>query len=190
MNNNTRILVEILSWTTAIAMAVVAAISYGYNLMNLVKIISTVVGAVDIIFILYTKLLWKWLNFFKIPKIAGKYEFTMEYTFEKKKGEKKGQAKITQDFFGAKISLKTDEIISDSIMANIDHDNNEPILYYVYRARTYNTETREKNPDKTGTAILMIEGNRLKGDYFTDRESIGKIIFEKMVDEKAGTIEG
>ena len=74
------------------------------------------------------------------------------------------------------MQITTNEITSNTIVANLVEENEEYILYYTYIT---NPKSKE-NPIQHGTCRLMLSNKDcLTGSYWTSRQTIGDIELKK-----------
>ena len=169
-------------YVTCLIMAIVCALSYFNDAIVPLKIISTVASASEVVVIAYFKWLWriKWLNFFKIPDLNGKWICQIDYEkgINYPAGTKVSEWRITQDLFNIQINFDTNEIRSHSVSASIVKEHNEKILFYIYRTDP-SKQFKEKNPAKWGAAKIYINKDFLTGDYWTSDGTSGTMTIKK-----------
>lgn len=144
------------------------------------KVVTTVETFVSVFAEAYITLLWKikWLNFFRIPNINGKYNITLKSTYN---GgiEKKGILTIRQRFLDMGVSMVFADQESHSESrggARFLNFDGKIQLGYLYYSDTDPTH-RDTNPEKKGSAIFQIEDGKLSnGEYWTDSNTRGALI--------------
>lgn len=129
------------------------------------------------LFTLYSKWLWKYNPLEKTPRLKKKYVAQIDYQYDGQARNKKVDVNIKQDLFSIKVTMKSDESFSKSIIANIYQE--QDVWYLTY---TYINEPSQKNRKKSkihyGTCKLNLNDiNKISGEYFTDRLSCGDIVF-------------
>ncbi len=140
--------------------------------------ISESVTASIIIICFYEKYLWRYNPFEKTPRLKDKYSGKIKYKFCGKSGEKNVEVFIKQSLLNIRVKIKTNEIVSDSIVSELVNENGQYILYYTY-ITTPKSEFSESNPIQYGTARLFFcEGEKLEGIYWTSRKTKGDIYLE------------
>lgn len=73
------------------------------------------------------------------------------------------------------MQITTNEITSNTIVANLVEENEEYILYYTYITNPKSKYSKE-NPIQHGTCRLMLSNkDYLTGSYWTSRQTIGDI---------------
>lgn len=138
--------------------------------------------------------LWK-LPFFqgwlvKIPNLNGNWAGTIQSTWINPETSKviepiETTAKITQTLTTIAIDFETNEMASQSVMANIACDEQRRIaeVKYIYQSEPEAT-VRHRSEMHYGSAKLMVKKNKksvaLKGHYWTDRKTTGTIELKKV----------
>lgn len=126
--------------------------------------------------LLYDHYLWRFLNFWKVPAFAKEYEGTISSSYDNKK--RKAKLFIKQTFLAIKITMKTAESCSDSICESIEDQNGSLILTYTYLNKP-DLKVYDRSKMHYGTATFRCDDlERLKGDYYTDRKTIGTMSFK------------
>ncbi|HED5951583.1 TPA: hypothetical protein R5T40_002702, partial [Staphylococcus aureus] len=146
-----------------------------------VDIISYTVTISTFITIGYERFMWKWKLFRIFNKqadISGDYEATLRY-FYGEGGIKKVDVEIKQTFLTVNIELKSDEITSNSITADIINENGKNILYYTYITNP-KAEYEENNSINLGTTRLIVEETELVGKYWTGVKTTGDLTLKKL----------
>jgi SMODS-associating 2TM, beta-strand rich effector domain len=78
------------------------------------------------------------------------------------------------------VKLLTDQARSSSVLGDLSVVDSTPVLTYVYRAQP-DLRHAKRNPMHHGSTVLTVSGrppSRLKGRYWTDRDSKGELDFE------------
>lgn len=133
------------------------------------------IGVAAVIMYFYNKSWWKKFNFYSMPVLASHYEGKLMYTWKDQIGERDVVMDIKQTFLNVKVAFGTAESTSDSINAAITYINDEPYLQYLY-LNTPNPNLRKVSAIHYGHASFKLKNtDRLIGDYFTDRNTVGRI---------------
>lgn len=139
-----------------------------------------VISITTILMGIYCSFLWKYNPLEKTPKLMGTYRGVIEYCFNGVVDKKETIVIIKQTLLSIKISIKTNEIISNTIIGNFVEENDENVLYYTYITNPKSKYSKE-NPIQYSTCRLLINHvNHLSGTYWTSRQTIGDIELEKM----------
>ncbi|TCI50343.1 hypothetical protein EVJ30_12900 [Exiguobacterium sp. SH5S13] len=165
------------------------------DLVPLLGILFTASG-ITLVFeqLVFKRILWikkphwfySWLC--PIPYLGGEWtgELISSYTnpeTEKEIAPIKAKLKIIHKFDCIEVRMDTENIHSVSVVSDILVVNDETkYLYYTYRAEP--DYDRGQNRIHEGTVKLRIEFDKnkktiLNGTYFTNRETIGKMRFQK-----------
>lgn len=124
----------------------------------------------------YDRFWWKSLNFWKIPVFAKEYEGTISSSYDNKK--RKAKMIVKQTFLSIKITMKTAESCSDSVCESIEDQNGSLILTYTYLNKP-DLKLYDRSKMHFGTATFRCDDlEQLKGDYYTDRKTIGTMVFK------------
>lgn len=129
------------------------------------------------LFTFYSKWLWKYNPLEKTPRLKKKYVARIDYQYGGQTRNKIVDVNIKQDLFSVKVTMKSDESFSKSVIANIYQE--QDVWYLTY---TYINEPSQKNRKKSkihnGTCKLNLNDiKKINGEYFTDRLSCGDIVF-------------
>jgi hypothetical protein len=148
------------------------------------------ITAITIVVLLFKKYLWKckilkrWLVL--VPNLNGIWKGVIHSNWINLEREEKDSTiettlSIKQSLFHISCIMKSNEMKSNSITANfiIDESNQILKLSYVYISEP-NQNIRDRSQIHYGTImfdILQSENNKieLKGNYWTDRKTIGTI---------------
>ena len=92
--------------------------------------------------------------------------------------------RIRQTLLSVKVQITTNEITSNTIVANLVEENEEYILYYTYITNPKSKYSKE-NPIQHGTCRLMLSNKDcLTGSYWTSRQTIGDIELKRKYMQK------
>lgn len=140
--------------------------------------ISESVTASLIVMYFYEKTLWRYNVFENTPRLKERYSGKIKYRYNGISGEKNIDFSVKQSLFTVKVEIKTDEIISDSIVSELVNENGQHVLYYTY-ITTPKSEYSDLNPIQYGTSRLVLcDDGRLEGIYWTSRNTKGDIYLE------------
>ena len=155
------------------------------TLDNICSALGKTITICGVLFTLFVKYFWKGKIFrflVPIPYLGGKWIGILRYCYEGKSYEKQIEASIKQDLFHLQILIKTNESESKSCCAsfNIDEFRGERELFYTYM-NIPNIKERTHSVIHYGSSKLSIieENTKLRGCYWTDRQSIGEIELNK-----------
>lgn len=164
-----------------LAIAIVIFVLLGFfiknnSLENFVDNASKTIAITLFIYNIYSKYLWKYNPFEKTPVLDNEYNgyFISNYQGTNKKS--KINLEFKQSLFEVKVKYLTNESISRSINGYICVEKNEYKLVYNYLNEPDYLH-RKKSGIHYGTCILSLDDvTKIKGKYFTDRETNGDII--------------
>ncbi len=152
---------------------ILAIYSHFDDSKEILKKLLKVPPIAEFLIIIYCKYLWriKIFSFFSnVKDLNGIWDCIIKYENQSK--EKTCEVKIKQDLFGIEISMRTDETNSWSVTSSIEFYHDTYYLVYVYKTET-NKEYREKNRDQYGAVKLLIDNNKMKGEYWTNNKTDG-----------------
>jgi len=140
-----------------------------------------------LIFIIFDKWCWKFfkkIGIIKTPNLYGEWEGYLKSSFNKHSSEIKATLKIIQTWTKIKISLTTEQSISQSKTASfLINNHEEKYLYYQYinEPRQY---ANKKMHIHYGTTKLYLDKKEsiLNGEYYSgrDRRNFGILYFKKL----------
>ena len=141
----------------------------------------------------YIKWLWRYCPLEKIPRFAKKYTCKIHYTYGDG-GTKESEILIRQTLFSTHITIKTDEITSDTITSDLIEEHGSLFLYYTYITNPQ-AKYSKGNPIQRGSARLEIEMpeynlktwllkykytvKHLNGNYWTTSQTTGDMILQE-----------
>ncbi|BEU86955.1 hypothetical protein TAMA11512_04190 [Selenomonas sp. TAMA-11512] len=169
----------------ALALFAIRYLIWNFNsLYDFIGAAGEVISITIIIMSLYSGFLWRYNPFEKTPKLMGLYEGIIEYNYNGAVAKKDTFVRIRQTLLSIKIQITTNEITSNTIVANLVEENEEYVLYY-----TYITNPKSKyskgNPIQHGTCRLILSAkDYLSGKYWTSRQTIGDIELKRIDDSK------
>ena len=200
-----RALIKSTIYVACLLFLAVTIVSYAFPFIDPIKYLSTISSIAYLLILIYCK--WGWrihigkLSFSPTPDLNGKWAVVIRYkNSEGNLLEKNCEAQIKQDLFGIQVNLKTNEISSHSICAEIIKDHEIQYLYYTYITDP-TAEYRKNNPSQFGTAKIEIpeldlkysnkldktakkKVQKMEGDYWTNAQTSGRLIFEKQLIHK------
>ena len=173
MDNKTINLLSKSLWVALSLFAIRFLLCRFTSIYNFFGAAGEVVSLTTILMLLYCRFLWKYNPLEKTPKLMGTYRGTIEYCFNGAAENKNTTVIIKQTLLSIKISINTNEIISNTIIGNLVKENDENVLYYTYITNPKSKYSKE-NPIQYGTCRLLINReNYLYGTYWTSRQTIG-----------------
>lgn len=129
------------------------------------------------LFTFYSKWLWKYNPLEKTPRLKKKYVARIDYQYGGQARNKIVDVNIKQDLFSVKVTMKSDESFSKSVIANIYQEQDVWYLTYTY-INDPSQKNRKKSKIHNGTCKLNLNDiKKINGEYFTDRLSCGDIVF-------------
>lgn len=132
-----------------------------------------------ILLIAYDKWLWQFNPFDFTPRLNGSYTGKIIFNYNGQSRRKNIKVDITQTSLKVSVKITTNEITSNTITSDLIEENGEKVLYYTY-ITTPNSQYSEQNPMQHGTCrLIQKEKNKLEGQYWTSRKTIGDIILIK-----------
>ena len=138
-----------------------------------------------LIFTVFIKHLWRYRLFrlfIPIPYLGGEWSGILRYNWNGLDGEKPIKLTIRQSLFHIQFIITTDESISRSCSAsfNIDELRGENEVIYSYSNQP-SIIHRDHSQIHYGAARLNIVDNntKLEGYYWTDRKTVGELVFYK-----------
>ena len=150
--------------------------------MSIIDSCYKAISITSIIYYLFNNFIWTlckkipFLNDIIPPNISGKWNGFIFSSYTKR--EKKVKFTIKQTFSSCKISIDTNEITSDSLCANWIKEGDTFYLIYNYRTSLKNLGNYT-NPSQYGTAKIALNGNKIEGNYWTSRNTVGTINLTK-----------
>lgn len=166
--------IKLCLWISFI-ISLIIAVYFDFNASKeIIKYLSNVPAIAELIIIVYCKWLWqiKILNFLKVKNLNGTWDCTIKYNFHNEYRQKDCKVKIKQDLFGIQVNFNTDETNSWSVTASIESNHENHYLVYVYKTET-KKEYRDGNRDQYGAVRLLIEGDKMSGEYWTNNKTDG-----------------
>lgn len=178
MKSKNNVLIKISAWSSIIAYILLVSFKKPSTGVGFISLIPEAVGIPPIPILIFDKWLWKWIPFIKMPKLKKEYIGTLKYNFDGEDLNKNIKVFVEQTFTNIKIKLKTNEVISNSIVAEIIEENGDFILYYNYRTNPY-SKYSDSNPIQIGTCRLDVSNPKnINGTYWTNRKTNGDIFLE------------
>lgn len=172
--------IKVCVWISFIISSIVALYFHFNDSKEIIKSLSKVPAISEFIILLYCKCLWKIkiLNFMKVKNLNGVWDCVIKYKFEGECKEKYCKLNIKQDLFGIHVNMNTDETNSWSVTASIESNHENHYLIYVYKTET-KKEFRDKNRDQYGAVRLLIDDNKMSGEYWTNNHTDGSMIISR-----------
>lgn len=136
---------------------------------------SNTISITLIIWGLYVRWLWRLNVFSDYPILKKHYKGTFISDYDNKNRDVK--IKIYQTLTSVNIYFETNESVSKSVSSQIYKDDFGYILGYIYLNHP-SSEARNRSEIHYGYVQLEIDGDCLKGSYFTDRKTAGNIFMK------------
>lgn len=131
-----------------------------------------------ILMFVYERWVWRRINVLKIPILAQKYKGKIIFSRDGNKEERVAEMDGKQTLLSVQVRFRTNESCSHSIHTVIDDNNGYPRLLYYYLNEP-DSNIRDVSSIHYGHASLDLSNpEKLKGLYFTDRNTRGTIIVE------------
>lgn len=148
------------------------------SLLDNWELITEAAGYSAIFTLVYEKFIWRIDPLIKIPKLEKEYDGIIKYEFNGSRGTKNVDIEISQTLTTINISIKSDEITSNSITSELIEENNQFVLYYTYITHPKN-EFSDNNPIQYGTSKLLVDNkDEFRGIYWTTSKTKGDIYFK------------
>lgn len=158
--------------TCYLSILIFLLIKFGFKVESYLDAISYSVTTIVAIISLYCTLLWKYNPLEKYPRLNNKYKGVIK---TENYGERYVEVKIKHNLISTYIKMISSESISKSKSFNIYKDGEDWKLIYTY-INEPNILERTHSNIHYGTCVLDITNKeRLKGNYYTDRKTIGEI---------------
>lgn len=183
MNVHVKSFLTKIVWVALIVFGITYLIYKPDSVNSTLMCIARTVTPILIIATIYEKWLWKFNPFEKTPKIMGKYSGVIEYSYNEKNEKKKAEIEIKQSLLSISVKITTNEITSNSITSYIVFENGEYVLYYTYITNPKSKHS-QTNPIQRGTCRLTNKNEDLVGTYWTSRQTIGDITFNRIQPSK------
>jgi len=133
------------------------------------------IGVTAVIMGVYEKWLWKLNPLEDTPVLKREYIGTIKSTYDNI--EREAKINIKQSLLSIHVVLTSGESKSQSISSSIDEVFGAKQLTYCY-LNTPKASYRERSEIHYGVAMICLEDpNILTGQYFSDRKTIGDMIF-------------
>lgn len=180
MDKKYRKLIKVAMWIAVILFAIRCFISWcnittGTTAYELFGYAGEAIGLAVILTAFYERKLWRYNPWETTPKLHIKYVGTFTSTHDSVVRE--GTLDIKQTLTTISVIFITKESKSKALSASIDGIMGEQQLTYCYINQP-KSEFRHRSEIHFGTAMLTIlEDGNLKGQYFTDRKTLGDMEF-------------
>lgn len=174
--------ISIMIIVAAIIFIMAVKIEHPYSIWDWVNCFSYAMTASGVALLLYDVLLWRFDPTNGVPVLGKYYIGYLESTFKESdcsKTEKVIRFKVKQHFLGMSIISETATTRSVTVQGSIIRKNSSCFLVYTYETIPPVIEYAS-NPIQYGTAcFLLMDNNNLKGNYWTNRHTLGIISVKK-----------
>jgi hypothetical protein len=161
---------------------------------------GVVMSAVVLLLLGFDRWAWRWLptSVMKRPKLHGTWKATLEWKADDGDGieSKPCFLVVRQTFSTVTVDLLTEVASSQSRSAAIREDNGRCSLWFSYWAAA-GALHRDGNAPHRGAAQLVIATKprtRLEGDYWTERQTRGRIVADAhtahVYEDYVGAVQG
>ena len=130
---------------------------------------------------LYDKIIWRYNPLGKTPVLYKKYSGTFVSDYDSVRRD--ASLEIEQTWSTVRVTFISGESRSDSVTASLEKVMGEWQLTYCYLNKP-KAIVRNRSEIHYGTATLIVnDRNFLEGQYYTDRKTIGDMIFTPAQDQ-------
>lgn len=142
------------------------------------------ISSVSILFVLYDRLLWRYIPWNRPPLLKEKYVGKIAYRFNGEYGEKPMEVTVEQSWLSIKITTKTDVNASNTVTGTIVSEHGKDVLYYTYVTEP-DALCQDQNPIQYGTCRMTLNGTNdsIRGKYWTSSKTVGDIVWDCQVEE-------
>ena len=173
-----------ISWGLIILFVLRCVLSYqevinDFSIYTIFGYAGEAISVTTILAFLYEKWFWRFDRFSNVPVLYKKYTGYLESNYDHQK--RNAELEIVQTLFTISVIMKTQESKSKSLSAVIESVLGEKQLIYSY-LNTPDSKYRNRSEVHYGTALLCCdELKTLKGNYYTDRKTLGTLYFEAIL---------
>lgn len=181
MNNSFKSLIKKAFWALIVVFCLRCAFSWktligNVSIYTIFGYAGEAIGITTLLTLAYEKYLWRFNPLENTPVLYKNYTGYFVSNYDKIKRECK--LSVKQTLLSTKIIFTSSESKSKSISSSIDVILGENILTYCY-INTPEAKFRDRSEIHYGTAMLCLDDTReIKGEYFTDRKTIGDMKFK------------
>lgn len=149
---------------------------------NWLRPLGITTSAVIFIVSLFDILLWRWLPYVivKVPNISGTWRAKLSSNFKGEDGKPVELVcflVIRQSYSRIHLEMLFPKSESGSTSANIIRSDGTTELWYSYRSIAHALDRKDNPPYMGATRLRIAMGKNIKllGDYWTDRETFGRL---------------
>ena len=145
--------------------------------------IGYAISGITILFILYEKILWKYIPWNRPPILKNEYSGTLSYIYNKQPGTKDISIAVKQTWLSVEITTKTDINASYTVTGSIVNERGVDVLYYTY-VTDPSALSQNTNSIQFGTCrmVLNADNKNISGKYWTSSQTVGNLVWNE-VDE-------
>jgi hypothetical protein len=143
--------------------------------------IGYAISGVTILFVLYERILWRYIPWNRPPLLKKQYTGIISYVYKNQPGTKPIEISVKQSWLSVSIKTKTDINSSRSITGTIVSEYGDDVLYYNYITNP-DAVTQGKNPIQYGTCRMVLDGDNshIKGKYWTSSKTVGDMEWKEV----------
>lgn len=148
--------------------------------------IGYAISGVSILFILYERLLWRYIPWNRPPVLKKKYAGKLSYVYKKQPGTKDISISVKQTWLSVEITTKTDINASHTITGTIVNEHGIDVLYYTYMTDP-SAVYQGKNPIQYGTCRMVLneDNEKIIGKYWTSSQTIGDLEWTEVQEDRS-----
>lgn len=143
--------------------------------------IGYAISGITVLFVLYEKILWKFIPWNRPPVLKKEYAGTLSYVFKKQPGTKDISISVKQTWLSVEITTKTDINASYTVTGSIVNERGIDVLYYTY-VTDPSAVFQGKNPIQYGTCrmVLNMDNKKISGKYWTSSQTVGDLVWNEV----------
>lgn len=193
MNNLGNIGTRIFIGISSLIITIIFLVQHTIEMSTFLNVISLSIAITSILLVLIEKYFWKkillflskytliWPFFekYEVPILKENYNCLIKYEWDGSKKEKEVIIEVNQTYTSINITLITDEIRSDSIISEITKQDNNFILFYIYKTNP-KANFHKNNPPQLGGGKIILDSitrinsnDKLDGIYWTTSKTFG-----------------
>ncbi len=143
--------------------------------------VSYAISGVTILFLLYEKILWRFIPWNRPPVLKKEYDGVIEYVRKNQSCSKDIEITVKQTLLTIRITTKTDINSSRALTGEIVEEHGTNVLYYSYITNP-SAQYRDDNPIQYGTCRMELSLDKNKtmtGHYWTSAKTAGDIFWKE-----------
>lgn len=180
MNDRIKKLIKPMILTAVVIFAVCCIVKKPSVFDDYSSYVGYAISGVTVLFVLYERVLWRFIPWNRPPVLKKKYKGTLSYVYKREHRNKPISITVKQTWLSVEITTKTNINASYTVTGTITNEHGMDVLYYTYITDP-SAVYQSQNPIQYGTCRMVLNGDNqsIVGKYWTSSQTVGDMTWDE-----------